>query len=148
MLKVTKEQMIGLNTKILNGQNSQVDFETLNNMYDEVYQVNENGIYKYKNIYEKAAKMLELFATKKPFEKENERTAILYLLTLLKVNEIELDYTEESLAELIKGLKEQTLNYSNCLEWVLFNRKMSKNFEIQFISLYPDIYQRKMNLHK
>ena len=148
MLKVTKDQMIGLNTKILNGQKSQVDFETLNNMYDEVYQVNENGIYKYKNIYEKAAKMLELFAAKKPFEKENERTAILYLLTLLKVNEIDLDYTEESLAELTKGLKEQTLNYSNCLEWILFNRKMTRNFEIKFISLYPDIYQRKMNLHK
>ena len=148
MLKITKDQMIEFNKKILKGQNSNVNSEMLDNMYEEVYQVNENGFYKYKNIYEKAAKMLELISTKKPFEKGNSSTATLYLLTLFEVNGIELDYTEESLNQLITGLKEQTLNYNDCLEWILFNRKMTGNFEVKLLSLYPDVYQRKRNLRK
>ena len=148
MIKITEDQMIELNKKVLNGQSSMVDSNALNSMYDEVYQANENGFFEYKNIYERAAKMLELFSIKKPFEKENNKTAILYLLTLFKVNGIELEYTEESLAQLIYGLKEQTLTYNDCLKWILFNRKMTGNFTRKFITLYPDIYQRKMDLPK
>lgn len=63
-----------------------VEYEELIDISDIPYQKNKELFYEYKSTKQKAAKLGNLIAIRKPFKLSNRETAALALLTLLDIN--------------------------------------------------------------
>ncbi len=89
MNKLTPEQLVLLNRKIVAANESSVSQETMNvlrEIADIPYVKDKRFFYVHKNTIHKAAKLGNLIARRKPFKNGNQETAILALLTLLDIN--------------------------------------------------------------
>ena len=141
---ITKEQIIRMNQTVSNsyGKDSYlVDPISLDQMVAETYAKDQNdNFYIYKNTLEKAAKMYSLFQINKPFEEYNEKTGLLYLLTMLDVNNMRIDTNDEILLELMTG----SGTYEEALDWIVKYCHLSKADERMALDRYPNSYKKRL----
>jgi death-on-curing protein len=72
----------------------------------------------YPSVTEKAARMAFGICKNHPFIDGNKRTAVAAMLVILRVNEIELSYTQRELAALGIGVAEGEISYEAIAAWI------------------------------
>jgi prophage maintenance system killer protein len=117
MNKLTAKQLLRMNQKLTN----EVDEtpEMLNRIEEILhlpYQQDENAVYIYKDMIDKASVLGSSIARLRPFEKKNSQTAVIAMLTLLELNDIMMKNYENSIMELVEYLMEGDLLQSS--QWV------------------------------
>lgn len=119
MNKLTPEQLVLLNRKIIADDDTaipQVNFDELKEITDIPYQKNEELFYEFKTVIQKAAKLGSLIATRKPFGRANQETAILALLTLLDINGYKMVNYSKDIDELCGCLEE--IKIDRACQWI------------------------------
>ena len=72
----------------------------------------------YPSIVEKAARVAFSICKNHPFVDGNKRTAILAMLTVLRINQVELNYTQTELISLGLGIADGTIGYQDIVLWI------------------------------
>ncbi len=112
MYKLTPNQLLLLNRKITDMEAQTISpnrFELLKEISETPYRQNKEDSFIYKGPAEKAAKLGNEIALKKPFERSNRDTAVLALLTLLELNGVKLKDYRDDLGELYDNIEDQAL---------------------------------------
>ena len=89
MNKLTPEQLVLLNRKLVAEEefaDSKINFNLLKEITEIPYEKNKELFYVHKTAIQKATILGILIANRQPFEKANQETAVLALLTLLDIN--------------------------------------------------------------
>lgn len=119
MNKLTPEQLVLLNRKIIADDETsipQVNFDDLKEIAEIPYQKNKELLYVFRTVKEKAAKLGNLIALRKPFSQANEETAVLALLTLLDINGYKMVNYSKDIDELCGYLEEKDID--NTCTWI------------------------------
>ena len=119
MNKLTPEQLVLLNRKIIADDETsvpQVNFDDLKEIAEIPYQKNKELFYVFRTVKEKAAKLGNLIALRKPFSQANEETAVLALLTLLDINGYKMVNYSKDIDELCGYLEEKDID--NTCTWI------------------------------
>ena len=74
----------------------------------------------YPSIIEKAARMAFSICKNHPFVDGNKRTAMLIMLTILRINQVALRYTQAELISLGLGVADGTIDYPDIVAWIEF----------------------------
>ena len=118
MNKLTAKQLLTINQKLTNViDESPALLCKVEKISRLPYQRDDRAVYVYKNIVERASVLGSAIATGKPFEMKNNQTAVVAVLTLLKLNDVELENYESNVAELAEYLKSGNLSDSN--QWIM-----------------------------
>ena len=72
----------------------------------------------YPTIEEKAARIMFALATNHPFIDGNKRIGVLSMLTMLELNDINLQYSQEELVDLGLGVAQGKYKYEEILNWI------------------------------
>lgn len=119
MNKLTPEQLVLLNRKIIADDEAsipQVNFDDLKEIAEIPYQKDKELFYLFKRTEDKAAKLAQLIATRKPFKKANQETAVLALLTLLDINGYKVVNYSKDIDTLCECLEEKEID--NIRNWI------------------------------
>ena len=119
MNKLTPEQLVLLNRKIIADDETsipQLNFDDLKEIAEIPYQKNKELLYVFRTVKEKAAKLGNLIALRKPFSQANEETAVLALLTLLDINGYKMVNYSKDIDELCGYLEEKDID--NTCTWI------------------------------
>jgi death-on-curing protein len=76
----------------------------------------------YPSVTEKAAHMAFGLCKNHPFVDGNKRTAVAAMLVMLRVNDIELSYSQPELVALALGIAGGEMDYEHIVEWVRYLR--------------------------
>lgn len=72
----------------------------------------------YATVIEKSARTAFSLCKNHPFNDGNKRTAILTMLVMLRLNDINLKYSQEELINLGLGIADGSIGYENIVEWI------------------------------
>ncbi|MFR7655146.1 type II toxin-antitoxin system death-on-curing family toxin [Monoglobus pectinilyticus] len=72
----------------------------------------------YPDIIDKAAWITFSICKNHPFIDGNKRTAVLCMLTILRINKIEISYTQKELISLGLRVAEGSMGYEQIIEWI------------------------------
>lgn len=72
----------------------------------------------YATVIEKSARTAFSLCENHPFNDGNKRTAILTMLVMLRLNNINLEYSQEELINLGLGIADGSIGYENIVEWI------------------------------
>lgn len=72
----------------------------------------------YPDIIDKAAWIIFSICKNHPFIDGNKRTAVLCMLTILRINKIEISYTQKELISLGLRVAEGSMGYEQIIEWI------------------------------
>lgn len=72
----------------------------------------------YPTIIEKAAVMAFSICKNHPFADGNKRTAVLAMLTMLRINKVNLVYSQNELISLGLGIADGTIDYNQIVDWI------------------------------
>ena len=129
MNKLTARQLLMINSK-LTGKEINVS-EKLNKTLEDIskmpYEQNEMFFYKYKDSVEKAAKLGCSVVKIKPFVSKNRQTAVLAMLTLLKLNGVRIERYEKDIPQLVSFLDGD--DFTNVCRWILTHKVEEDDFE-------------------
>ena len=104
MNKIVTRQLFIINSQII-GESSPLSDESwkaLKQVAQAPYEQNENFYYIYKSLSAKAAKLGCEIVRLKPFDKENELTALVASLTMLEINGLRIIDYKKDLDELLR----------------------------------------------
>ena len=120
MIILTKNEILQLHEKLLKRTGGlsgvrdmgMLESATLNCMqtFDEIEL--------YPTIAEKAARTAFSICKNHPFNDGNKRTAILTMLVMLQLNNINLKYSQKELIALGLGIADGTIDYSQIVQWI------------------------------
>jgi death-on-curing protein len=117
---LTKYQVARLHYMLLSatgGLDGVRDIFLLESAIDSAFQTWE-GEEMYPSMQEKFCRIAFNIAKNHPFLDGNKRIAVLTMLFLLKINNIEITYTQDELIKIGLGLADGTINYESLLLWV------------------------------
>lgn len=72
----------------------------------------------YPTIVQKACRLCYGIVKSQPFIDGNSTTGAVVLLTILRLNKIELGYTQTELIEIISGIKNSEIDFKQLVDWV------------------------------
>ena len=72
----------------------------------------------YPTIIDKAARMAYAICKNHPFIDGNKRAAVASMLVMLRLNNIQLSYTQQELIELGLGIADNSVDYEDILAWI------------------------------
>lgn len=119
MNKLTPDHLLLLNQKITGGEKESalcVSYQELEKLSDIPYEKDREVFYELKDVKQKAAKLGNLIATRKPFKRCNEETAALALLTLLEINGKNMMNYSQDIQELYACLGDE--NTETICKWI------------------------------
>lgn len=120
MIILTKEEVLRLHEKLLEktgGLPGVRDMGMLESAVLNCMQTfNETDLYP--TVLEKSARTAFSICKNHPFNDGNKRTAILTMLVILKLNSINLTYSQKELIDLGLGIADGSVNYENIVEWI------------------------------
>lgn len=76
----------------------------------------------YPDIIDKAAWITFSICKNHPFIDGNKRTAVLCMLTILRINKIEISYTQKELISFGLRVAEGSMGYEQIIEWIHWHR--------------------------
>ena len=120
MNKLTAEQVIKIHSKIIKrtgGVDYVRDYNLLDSAVNAPFQT-FGGCELYPTIEEKATRLGFNLVMNHPFSDGNKRIGAVSLLTFLKLNGVELSYTQKELVDVILNLASKKIGYKELLEWV------------------------------
>ncbi|MEE0874795.1 MAG: hypothetical protein UIH27_15180 [Ruminococcus sp.] len=118
MNKIVTRQLYNINVGITANKNplSEYKWNILKNVAAAPYEQDEHFYYVYKSIAAKAAKLGCELIRKKPFESENELTAVVATLTMLEINGIKLANYRNDIDSLKQYLSDN--NVDEAEKWI------------------------------
>ena len=72
----------------------------------------------YPTVVEKAARMALSICKNHPFLDGNKRVAVTALLVILRINNIEVEFTQQELITLGLGMADGSISYENIIDWI------------------------------
>ncbi|MCL2198212.1 MAG: type II toxin-antitoxin system death-on-curing family toxin [Defluviitaleaceae bacterium] len=120
MNKLTIERVIVMHKKLIatsGGDPGIRDFGLLESAVLGCYQ-SFNGQELYPTVIEKAARMAYAINKNHALVDGNKRTAVLSMLTILRMHNIGISYTQQELIELGFGIADGSLGYDEILAWI------------------------------
>ena len=120
MNKLTTEQVIKIHSKIIEktgGVDYVRDYNLLDSAINAPFQT-FSGCELYPTLEEKATRLGFNLVMNHPFYDGNKRIGAVILLTFLKLNEVELFYTQKELEDIILDLANEKIGYEELVEWV------------------------------
>ncbi|MCI1247644.1 MAG: type II toxin-antitoxin system death-on-curing family toxin [Megasphaera sp.] len=80
----------------------------------------------YPTIYDKASQLCYGLAKNHPFCDGNKRSAVHSMLVFLYVNNIEIEYTQQELEDMIIAVADNRMNTLDLKEWLIYRTKDEK----------------------
>ncbi|MDR2132796.1 MAG: type II toxin-antitoxin system death-on-curing family toxin [Clostridiales Family XIII bacterium] len=119
MIILTVDEIIMLHTKLTaaTGGGGLRDRGLLESAVMNCYQT-FGGEELYPGVIEKAARLAFGICANHPFVDGNKRAAVTALLTILRINDIAISYTQKELVALGLGIADKSLDYEAVTEWV------------------------------
>jgi death-on-curing protein len=124
MKVLSKKQIIMMHEQLVNetgGMHGIMDEGLLESALAAPFQTFD-GKDMFPSIYQKAARLGYGLASNHAFVDGNKRIGAHAMLVFLSINEIELEYTQESLYQLFVGIANGTMSYSDVLRWIIIHR--------------------------
>ena len=124
MILLTSEEILALHTKLIEktgGTDGLKDNNLFESAIASMYAGYENYEH-YKTVEEKSARLCYSLIANHAFIDGNKRIGILAMLVTLKLNHIELKYTQNELVTLGLGVADATLGYDEIYEWVISHK--------------------------
>lgn len=125
MKKLTREQILMLHAQLINqtgGSNGVRDYNLLESAIESPFQ-SFDGEELYPTIQSKAARLGFSLIKNHCMVDGNKRIGAHAMLVLLKLNGIDLKYTQKELYETILYVADGSLEYEDLLQWVLDHQK-------------------------
>ena len=125
MKKLTREQILMLHAQLINqtgGSNGVRDYSLLESAIESPFQ-SFDGEELYPTIQSKAARLGFCLIKNHWMVDGNKRIGAHAMLVLLKLNGIDLKYTQKELYETILYVADGSLEYEDLLQWVLDHQK-------------------------
>lgn len=125
MKKLTREQILMLHAQLINqtgGSNGVRDYSLLESAIESPFQ-SFDGEELYPTIQSKAARLCFCLIKNHCMVDGNKRIGAHAMLVLLKLNGIDLKYTQKELYETILYVADGSLEYEDLLQWVLDHQK-------------------------
>jgi death-on-curing protein len=120
MILLTLDELIKMHSKVTTttgGSSGLRDLGLLESSVLSCYQTFD-GVELYPSVIEKAVWLAFSICCNHPFVDGNKRTAVTALLTILRLNDVHISYTQNELAALGLGVADSSLDYKAFLEWV------------------------------
>ena len=120
MITLTVSEVISLHDKLLvttGGSAGLRDIGLLESAVLGCYQTFDD-VELYPTIIEKAARMAYAVSKNHPFIDGNKRVAITSMLVMLRLNKIELAYTQDELIALGLGVADDSIDYEEIVSWI------------------------------
>jgi death-on-curing protein len=117
---LTVDEIITLHSKLISatgGSDGLRDRGLLESAVLNCYQT-FGGEELYPGVIEKAARLAFGICANHPFVDGNKRAAVTSLLTILRLNDVAISYTQKELARLGFGIADRSLDYEAVAEWV------------------------------
>lgn len=122
MFKLTDRQIEQINRDISLSRGEHpgaCDSTLLGRIASSAYTLNKDeNVYRYPTLYDKAAHIAKCLSKEKPFEKLNLKTAIVSCMTLLRVNEIPSEYSDDEIRQLASMLTSEKKNEKEISAWL------------------------------
>jgi death-on-curing protein len=120
MIILTADEIITLHSKLIaatGGSGGLRDKGLLESAVLNCYQTFD-GDELYPGVIEKAARLAFSICGNHPFVDGNKRVAVTALLTILRLNDVAVSYTQKELVAFGLGVADRSLDYEAVLEWV------------------------------
>ncbi len=120
MIILTKEEVLRLHEKLLEKTGGLPGVRDMGMLVSAVLNCMQtfNETELYPTVLEKSARTAFSICKNHPFNDGNKRTAILTMLVILKLNSINLTYSQKELIDLGLGIADGSVNYENIVEWI------------------------------
>lgn len=120
MIILTKEEVLRLHEKLLEKTGGLPGVRDMGMLESAVLNCMQtfNETELYPTVLEKSARTAFSICKNHPFNDGNKRTAILTMLVILKLNSINLTYSQKELIDLGLGIADGSVNYENIVEWI------------------------------
>lgn len=120
MIVLTVDEIILLHDKLIVATGGSPGLRDRGLLESAVYSVSSSfdEVETYPTVEEKAARFAYALTQNHAFADGNKRIGILAMLTTLRMNDVELQYTQRELIDLGLGIAGGTLQYEAVLEWV------------------------------
>lgn len=120
MIRLTADQVIEIHSRIIEktgGVDYVRDYGLLDSAINAPFQT-FTGVDLYPTLEEKAARLGFSLIMNHPFYDGNKRIGTVTFLTFLRLNGIDLFYTQEELENVILDLASEKIGYEELLEWI------------------------------
>lgn len=120
MIILTKEEVLRLHEKLLEKTGGLPGVRDMGMLESAVLNCMQtfNETELYPTVLEKSARTAFSICKNHPFNDGNKRTAILTMLVILKLNSINLTYSQKELIDLGLGIADGSVNYENIIDWI------------------------------
>lgn len=120
MIRLTVDQVVEIHSRIIEktgGVDYVRDYGLLDSAINAPFQT-FTGVDLYPTLEEKAARLGFSLIMNHPFYDGNKRIGTVTFLTFLKLNGVDLFYTQEELENVILDLASEKIGYEEFLEWI------------------------------
>lgn len=120
MNRLTKKHILNLHSQqieIFGGSDGVRDKNLLDLSVESAYQTFD-GKYLYKDVVSQAVHLGYSLVMNHPFIDGNKRIGAHAMITTLYINDVEIDYSQEELIEVIMGIASSNLTEDDLLAWV------------------------------
>jgi len=120
MITLTVSEVISLHDKLLTATGGSAGLRDIGLLESAVlgcYQTFDD-VELYPTIIEKAARMAYAVSNNHPFVDGNKRVAVTSMLVMLRLNKIELAYTQDELIALGLGVADGSVDYEEIVSWI------------------------------
>ena len=124
MIVLTKEEILSLHAKLIRktgGLSGVRDMGLLESAALNCIQTFDEAKL-YPTIIEKAAITAFSLCKNHPFIDGNKRIAVLTMLAMLRLNQVEISYTQQELIDFGLSIADNTLNYEGIVSWIKSHR--------------------------
>ena len=120
MITLTVSEVISLHDKLLTATGGSAGLRDIGLLESAVlgcYQTFDD-VELYPTIIEKAARMAYAVSNNHPFVDGNKRVAVTAMLVMLRLNKVELAYTQDELIALGLGVADGSVDYEEIVSWI------------------------------
>lgn len=125
MIRLTEEQIISMHGDIISatgGEDGLRDKKLLESAVNAPFS-GFGGVEPYSSVVQKAVRLCVGLVMNHPFVDGNKRLGIHAMLVFLSVNGIELEYTQQELADIVLKIAAGEKQYGDLLEWTINHQK-------------------------
>lgn len=125
MIILTVEEIMALHTQLTGRTGGSDGLREMGLLESAVYsaEMSFGGEEMYKTVEEKAARLAYALVSNHAFVDGNKRIGILVMLMMLKINGIEMQFTQNELIDFGLSAASGKMKYEDILEWIINHKK-------------------------
>ncbi len=120
MILLTVEEVVSLHEKLIERTGGSNGIRDIGLLESAVYSANASfdEMEKYPSAEEKSARLMYALTNNHAFVDGNKRIGVLIMLTTLRLNSIQLSFSQDELIKLGLSVADGTFDYADILKWI------------------------------